>query len=268
MDETSIVEGARTVNVGQNLKRVRKEQRYTQTEIARRCGVTPAAISGLEHDDFTPSTPLLAKLARVLGVSIDELVGESVVKVKTEASRPGTESETVARPLSREDLSQQDPRPGAEAFVERWGEMASAIKTIEIQGSGIRALLRTVQWAVTAEANILFRKFLAVPPYTIRSSDVIDPVPLSDVFNKVYMAAEELRGALRMVDSGMGLHASERHQEEEREYLRLRARARDHVRGDEAWLGEPGEDALGTGALGTIGSSDLEKTRRDQARSN
>jgi putative transcriptional regulator len=62
------------VNVGQNVKRIREEQRYTQTEIARRCGVTPAAISGLEHGDFTPSTPLLVKLARALDVSVEELL--------------------------------------------------------------------------------------------------------------------------------------------------------------------------------------------------
>jgi putative transcriptional regulator len=62
------------VNVGQNVKRIREEQRYTQTEIARRCGVTPAAISGLEHGDFTPSTPLLVKLARALDVSAEELL--------------------------------------------------------------------------------------------------------------------------------------------------------------------------------------------------
>jgi len=60
--------------VGQNVKRIREEQRYTQTEIARRCGVTPAAISGMEHGDFTPSTPLLVKLARALDVSVEELV--------------------------------------------------------------------------------------------------------------------------------------------------------------------------------------------------
>lgn len=62
------------MNVGQHVRRIRKEQRYTQTEIARRCGVTPAAISGLEHGDFTPSTPLLVKLARALGVEVQELL--------------------------------------------------------------------------------------------------------------------------------------------------------------------------------------------------
>ena len=78
------------MNVGQNVKRIRKEQRYTQTEIARRCGVTPAAISGLEHGDFTPSTPLLVKLARVLDVSVEELLKGPVLLGKTEAPQePG-----------------------------------------------------------------------------------------------------------------------------------------------------------------------------------
>ena len=65
------------MNVGQNIKRIREEQRYTQTEIARRCGVTPAAISGLEHGDFTPSTALLVKIARALEVEPGELLKES-----------------------------------------------------------------------------------------------------------------------------------------------------------------------------------------------
>jgi putative transcriptional regulator len=66
------------VSIGENVKRIREEQRYTQTEIARRCGVTPAAISGLEHGDFRPSTSLLARLAEALDVSADELLKEPV----------------------------------------------------------------------------------------------------------------------------------------------------------------------------------------------
>ena len=77
------------MNVGQNVKRIREEQRYTQTEIARRCEVTPAAISGLEHGDFTPSTPLLVKLARALDVSVEELVEGPVLLGKAEAPPAG-----------------------------------------------------------------------------------------------------------------------------------------------------------------------------------
>jgi transcriptional regulator with XRE-family HTH domain len=84
------------VNVGQNVKRIREEQRYTQTEIARRCGVTPAAISGLEHGDFTPSTPLLVKLARALDVSVEELLDKPVLLGKAEAPQePGQLEEAL-----------------------------------------------------------------------------------------------------------------------------------------------------------------------------
>jgi putative transcriptional regulator len=73
------------VDVGQNVKRIREQQRYTQTEIARRCGVTPAAISGLEHGDFTPSTTLVIKIARALGVEPGELLKEPALAGKAEA---------------------------------------------------------------------------------------------------------------------------------------------------------------------------------------
>jgi transcriptional regulator with XRE-family HTH domain len=260
-------------SLDKRLRVLRAERGYSLTNASERIGIDRHTLRQLELGEREPYYGTLRKIAAGYGVEIEDLV-ETPAEDAQEAPRerapsaPVTKSETVARPPRKEDLSHQDPRPGAEAFVERWGEMASAIKTIKIEGTGIQALLRTAEWAVTAEANILFREFLAVPPYVIRSSDVTDLVPLSYVFNKVYMAAEGLRGALRMVDSGTGLHASELRQEEEREYLGLRDRARDHVRGSEAWIGEPGEDDLATGVLGTIGSSDLEKTRRNQARSN
>jgi putative transcriptional regulator len=78
------------VNIGQNVKRIREEQRYTQTEIARRCGVTPAAISAIEHGDFTPSTALLVKLAKALSVPVEMLLKETeepASSEKAEASR-------------------------------------------------------------------------------------------------------------------------------------------------------------------------------------
>ena len=77
------------MNIGQNVKRIREQQRYTQTEIARRCGVTPAAISGLEHGDFNPSTALVIKIARALGVDPGELLKEPALAGKAEAPETG-----------------------------------------------------------------------------------------------------------------------------------------------------------------------------------
>jgi transcriptional regulator with XRE-family HTH domain len=65
------------LSIAENVRNTRFDRRLTQTEVARRCGVTPAAISGLEHGEFNPSTPLLVKLAKALDVPIDELVEEA-----------------------------------------------------------------------------------------------------------------------------------------------------------------------------------------------
>jgi putative transcriptional regulator len=104
------------VNVGQNVKRIREEQRYTQTEIARRCGVTPAAISGLEHGDFTPSTPLLVKLARALDVSVEELLAPvhhvrmpyDSMEVSDEVKKASVRLEKVRQILDARDAGKLD----------------------------------------------------------------------------------------------------------------------------------------------------------------
>jgi len=106
------------VSIGQNVKRIREEQRYTQTEIARRCGVTPAAISGLEHGEFNPSTPLLVKLAKALDVSIEELVEEPAVPLSKapEAGLPEALTGQIVEVQNR----YRDRRAGLELLCERW----------------------------------------------------------------------------------------------------------------------------------------------------
>jgi putative transcriptional regulator len=104
------------VNVGQNVKRIREEQRYTQTEIARRCRVTPAAISGLEHGDFTPSTPLLVNLARALDVSVEELLApvhhvrmpHDSIEVSDEVKQASVRLEKVRQILDARDAGKLD----------------------------------------------------------------------------------------------------------------------------------------------------------------
>ncbi len=95
------------MSIGENVRQIRQEQRYTQTEIARRCGVTPAAISGLEHGDFTPSTSLLARLARALDVSADALLKEAVPLAEASETEPAelmAPRPKVLRPRSLDEL--------------------------------------------------------------------------------------------------------------------------------------------------------------------
>lgn len=56
------------------IKQIRSELKMSQAELARRCGVTQAAISKYEDGKREPSLAMLKKIAAVLGVSVDELI--------------------------------------------------------------------------------------------------------------------------------------------------------------------------------------------------
>jgi|SRR5215211_4561316 len=81
------IKEANRLSIAENVRNARFDRRLTQTEVARRCGVTPAAISGLEHGEFNPSTPLLVKLAKALDVPIEDLLEEDVITFDNEAVR-------------------------------------------------------------------------------------------------------------------------------------------------------------------------------------
>ncbi|MFZ5843950.1 MAG: helix-turn-helix domain-containing protein [Pseudomonadota bacterium] len=65
---------------GQRLAALRKQAGYTQTELAKELDVTQRMISYYEgHSEFPPAS-LLPRLAEVLGVSADELLGIKPLK--------------------------------------------------------------------------------------------------------------------------------------------------------------------------------------------
>lgn len=65
--------------VGQNIKQRRQKLGYSQSELARRCGVSQAAISAIESLTATkaPSTDTIKLIADALGCTVAELMGES-----------------------------------------------------------------------------------------------------------------------------------------------------------------------------------------------
>jgi transcriptional regulator with XRE-family HTH domain len=62
--------------VADKIKEEREKAGWTQTELAKRAGITPSALSQIESGERYPSTLVLSKLARALSVSMDYLVGE------------------------------------------------------------------------------------------------------------------------------------------------------------------------------------------------
>ena len=62
------------MTIGKRIALLRKEKGLTQEELANAMGVSPQAVSKWENDQTCPDITALPKLARLLGVSVDELL--------------------------------------------------------------------------------------------------------------------------------------------------------------------------------------------------
>ena len=56
-----------------DLKAKRSERGWTQAELAERVGVSRKTINTVENNVFSPSTTLALRLARALGVPVEQL---------------------------------------------------------------------------------------------------------------------------------------------------------------------------------------------------
>lgn len=61
--------------LGENLKKLRKEKKVTQTDLAQRLGVTQQAVGKWETGRSSPDPDTLMRLAEFFGVSTDTLLG-------------------------------------------------------------------------------------------------------------------------------------------------------------------------------------------------
>jgi transcriptional regulator with XRE-family HTH domain len=55
------------IRVGKTIRRLRLEKRWTQEELAGRCGLHPTYVGGIERGERNVSLDNLIKLARALG---------------------------------------------------------------------------------------------------------------------------------------------------------------------------------------------------------
>ena len=62
------------MTIGKRIALLRKEKGLTQEELANHMGVSPQAVSKWENDQTCPDISALPKLARLFGVTVDELL--------------------------------------------------------------------------------------------------------------------------------------------------------------------------------------------------
>ena len=60
--------------LGENMKRIRFENGMSQSDICRKLGVDRSYISNVENGNKNPTLSTITKLAKALGVSVDELL--------------------------------------------------------------------------------------------------------------------------------------------------------------------------------------------------
>lgn len=61
-----------------NLRRIRKEKKMTQQQLADQIGVNVYAIKSWESGRYEPTTKNAFEVAKVLGVTMDELLGHNL----------------------------------------------------------------------------------------------------------------------------------------------------------------------------------------------
>ena len=62
--------------VGENVKRIREEKKFSQNALAKKAGIAQSALSAIENNVKNPSSVTLELIAGALECSISELIGE------------------------------------------------------------------------------------------------------------------------------------------------------------------------------------------------
>jgi transcriptional regulator with XRE-family HTH domain len=69
-------------SLGQRIARLRRNKGLTQEELGDKVGVSSQAVSKWETDSSVPDVMLLVKIANLLDISVDELLGNDRIKEK------------------------------------------------------------------------------------------------------------------------------------------------------------------------------------------
>ena len=62
------------VLIGKKIKELRNKNKFTQTELAQKVGVTKSTIAAYENDSRLPSYDVLIKIADIFRISLDSLL--------------------------------------------------------------------------------------------------------------------------------------------------------------------------------------------------
>ena len=140
------------MTIGKRIALLRKEKGLTQEELATHMGVSPQAVSKWENDQTCPDISALPRLARLLGVSVDELL-EGKAELPAVRVLPPAERKPLTDMMLRITVDSADgdrvrvnvPLALVEVAMEIGMEMTQINGTDALKGVDLNKVLRLVR---------------------------------------------------------------------------------------------------------------------------
>ena len=140
------------MTIGKRIALLRKEKGLTQEELANHMGVSPQAGSKWENDQTCPDISALPRLARLLGVSVDELL-EGKAELPAVRVLPPAERKPLTDMMLRITVDSADgdrvrvnvPLALVEVAMEIGMEMPQINGTDALKGVDLNKVLRLVR---------------------------------------------------------------------------------------------------------------------------
>lgn len=64
----------RKIKAGENLKKLREDDKTTQKDLSKRLGISQSYLSKIENGFANYSSLILVKIANIFGITLDELI--------------------------------------------------------------------------------------------------------------------------------------------------------------------------------------------------
>ena len=139
------------MTIGERIAALRKKANLTQDALAKHLGISPQAVSKWEHNQSCPDILLLPELAKILGVTTDELLG-------------GLPTEPVENPA--EEIPEADP-PEAEQLGFRVEPVNGNHFDVHIDPPRSRASRITWKMKFLVAANVILGTSVSIAIFLI-----------------------------------------------------------------------------------------------------
>lgn len=90
------------MDFGDRMMQARKQKGLSREDMGQAIGTSGAIIGRYERNDMKPSIEIAAKIAQVLGISLDYLVGNASLEIKDKSMTERLES-IAKMPVSKKD---------------------------------------------------------------------------------------------------------------------------------------------------------------------